>query len=227
MTERLQGNLRELSFYGEGIAENIKRGFAITSLRNPRAAYEFFPGEVILANCSDDGEKVPVMVINNIETRLNKLPIPILALDGFFSAEIATRRMREYPGYENTTPRTILQAITFIDQESFTSLSPELQNSLLKDGFMDSMKMKELRRIFFPTMAKHFSHFGEVDEWLNFLTENSLITTEEKLKIESFEINFTNVFNLLKRHPEAFQKLAQDRSQRSPMFTPIILGIID
>ena len=85
MAERIQQDPRELNFYGEGKAENINRGFVITSLRNPRVDYALDRGERILANCQDDGEKVSVIILTNETKNLYAFSNPQLLLDGFYS----------------------------------------------------------------------------------------------------------------------------------------------
>ena len=222
--ETLSPNLRELNFYGKGKAEDIKRGFAVTSLRNPRPDYDFPQMETIAANCEDDNEKIPVMIVSNVDAPLNKLPIPLLALDGFFSAQQAATEMKVYPGYEKTTQRTVLKAITFIESESFKRLNPEYQEKLVTEPIFECMKIKGLRWIFFPTMCRHLSNYGGVTDWIDFLSVNDLISTEEKSKMKNYKYRgMKDTQRLLDDHPELLQGISLDPTH--PAFKPLVLGI--
>ena len=174
---------RELNFYGEGKAESIKRGFAITSLRNPSDRYSFSRGERILANCQDDGEKVPVVVISNNLRPLSEHEIPVLALDGAFSPEQAAEMLKGYPTYEATTVDSPMQAIVFMEAAKYDSLPKDLQERVVNPNIpiISLLEERESREIFFPTMCYWLSELGgNFLDWTSFLEKNQLITAEEK-----------------------------------------------
>lgn len=201
---------RELNFYGEGKAESIKRGFAITSLRNPKADYEFSKGERILANCSDDGEKVPVVVVSNETKNLYAFSVPQLLLDGFYSVAHAARRMRPYPGYEKTDEKSVLQAITFVKEDVFNALSDSLKKTVMdpEKTFNDLVKEPDLRHLFFPTMCQHLINNDEgIVSWMEFLQYNNLAPWNEVEAIKKARFEGINFYDYHVRHPRLFEEL--------------------
>lgn len=190
--EVLIPSLRELNFYGEGKAESIKRGFAITSLRNPSDRYSFTRGETILANCQDDGEKIEVVVISNETKTLSSHEIPVLALDGAFNPEQAADMLKPIRTYENTTADSRMQAIVFLDAIRFDALPKGMQERLTnpKNSIVDLIKDRDYREIFFPTMCFWWAKFGgDFSNWTTFLGENNLITEEEMDWMEQYWID--------------------------------------
>ena len=224
MDERLNPKPREIKFGGEK-AESIKLGFAITTLRNPKPDYDFSRGEKILTDCFDDGEKVPVTVITNEIQQLKNFSIPQLALDGFFSVRMAADIMKSYRGYEKTNKNSIMQAITFVKEESFNALSQDMKDEIIYGHFDELVRIPALRPLFFSTMCLHFSNYGGAKEWIEFLGINKLISGEEKLKMENYEIGGRNISELLENHTNIFQKLAIDT--KASFFRPMILGLFD
>jgi hypothetical protein len=223
MSERLNGDPREIKFGGEGKAESINRGFAFTTLRNPKTDYNFSRGKRVLANCFDDNEKVPVVVITNVIKRLSTFSIPQLALDGFFSVPMVIDGMKTYPGYEKINGNSPMQAITFIKEESFKAVPTNQRDGLLYYNFDELVKIPELRYLFFPTMAFHLSDYGGVKDWIDWLGGNKLITKEEKKRMESTKIRDTNITHFFEGRREAFKKLTIDPS--SFAFNHVILGL--
>ena len=223
--EKPDPSLREIKFQGEGMAESINRGYAIATLRIPKPDYFVTRGERILADCTDDGEKVPVMIITNVIERLDFFSIPQLALDGFFSVPMAIRGMRSYPGYENIHRGTAMQAITFVKEDSCKKIPRSLKEELRYRHFDELVRMPELRALFLPTMCFHFSNHGGAIDWIDFLGFNKLISVEEKLEIKNYEYQGRNIAQFLQDNPGIFQKLALDPS--IPLFRPMILGLFD
>lgn len=177
--EKIDTAPREIKFGGAEKAADIKRGFAITTLRNPKPAYDFKQGEVILADCFDSGEKVPVVVLSNETKMLKDFSAPQLALDGFFFAVNAAKEMKSWPGYEKTTINTEMQAITFVEKKSFDRLSKETKGDM--DRYFDSLiQWTPVRRLFFPTMCFHLaSTYGTLYNWAYFIRDNRLISENE------------------------------------------------
>jgi hypothetical protein len=226
MEERLFSNPRELKFGGEGKAESIKRGFAITTLRNPRPEYNFVEGEIIEANCFKDKEKVSVVVIADEIMPLNRQLIPVLALDGYFSAEQAADDLKNLKGYEKTTRVSLMQAIVFISAEEFDSLSQKTQYDLTHEPINDLLKDRNLRHLFFPTMCEHCLDFGGVQDWVDFLSVHKLISAEEKSRMENYKYRgMKDTQRLLNDHPELFRGISLDSTH--PAFKPLVLGIFD
>lgn len=225
MTERVKGDPRELSFYGEGKAESIKRGYAITSLRNPRPQYEFEPGERILADCKDDGEKVPVIVISNVVRKLADQPLPVLAMDGFFGPEIAVKEMKIYPGYENINEDTPIAAIVFVKEESFLKLTEEQQGKLLEGPIEDLVGDTNYRHLFFPTIAFWVTeNYGNLLDWAEFLLDNNLITEDEVEKMTAYKyLNSETARRFITENSKALQEISLKPEHGA--FKPLILGI--
>ena len=226
MVERLNRNLREIKFSGEGKAESIRHGFVITTLRNPRPEYNFIPGEIIEANCFDDGKKVSVVVISNETMPLNHQFGPILALDGYTSAEHAATDLKNIRGYEKTTKKSRLQAIVFISAEKFNSLSLEQQHDLIHEPIVNSLRNRDYRRLFFPTMCYHISNYGDLNQWIAFLTAMSLITPKERDAMGRYEYRgMKDTRRFLNDHPELLRGISLD--PKHPAFKPLVLGIFD
>lgn len=226
--ERLKPTPREFNFYGEGKAESINRGFAFSSLRNPTERYNFRRGEVILANCVDDGKKIPMVVVNNETKTLNDHFLPVLALDGFISPEHAAKGLNEggYPGYENTTPESPMMAITSIKKRVFDSLPDDQKARLITEPIEDLLRAKEFRHLFFPRMCFHLADLGfDIADWEFFLTEQELISVDDaKVFADSAAYN-ANEYNFYLLNPWEFQKLSL--TPRDIHFKPLILGIKD
>src|SRR4030066_883142 len=195
--ERPGSSIGEVKFMGEGVAKSIKRGFAIATLRIPKPDYYLGRGERILADCTDDGEKVPVIVITNVIERLDYFSVPQLALDGFFSAPMALQGMRTFPGYENIHRGSAMQAITFVKEESFKMIPDSLKDELLYDHFDELVRMTELRHLFFPTMCINISNFRGAKDWIDFLGANKLISVQEKLEMKNYEYEGRNMVQFL------------------------------
>lgn len=204
---------RELNFYGEGKAFDIKQGFAITSLRNPRNDYEFAKGERILANCSDDEEKVPVVVIANETKPLYAFSNPQLLLDGFYSADDAALGMKSYPGYENATKNSELQAITFVKEDVFNALENEFKENIIdpEKTFDDLVKIPELRHLFFPTFCRHLTNNDDgIVGWMEYLGFSRLVPWKEldTIKKAGFKsVNGGNFYEYHVRHPRSWEDL--------------------
>lgn len=225
MAERVKGDPRELSFYGEGKAESINRGFAITSLRNPRPQYEFKPGERILADCKDDGEKVPVIVISNVVRELSAQPLPVLAMDGFFSPDHAVEGMKVYPGYENINETSSIAAIVFVKEESFVKLTEEQQEKLLKGPIEDLVGDPDYRHLFFPTMAFWIAeNYGNLLDWAEFLLDNNLITEDELTKMTEYKYRDSETARrFIAENSKALQEISLKPEHGA--FKPLILAI--
>lgn len=226
--ETLHPAPREIKFGGEGKAEDIKRGFAITTLRNPRPAYDFHPGEVISADCFDDNEKVPVVVLTNETKKLKDFSIPQLALDGFFSANDVIKGMKTYPGYEKLNNKYELKAITFVKQESFNTLSDLLRETIYNgERFDELVKLTSLRHLFFPTMCHHMAGMGgKLNNWIEFLKDYSLITFQEKAEMEGYQyVGGITMSRLLKTDPKILRQLSLEFADKG--FKPLILGIFE
>jgi len=176
--ERLGQESREIKFGGERKALGIKLGFAITTLRNPKPAYNFSRGEVILADCFDDNEKVPVVVLTNEIKELKSFSVPQLALDGFFSVSDVIDGMKTYPGYEKIKRKSLIQAITFVKKESFDSLPEDVKEETISGNFDfdELIRSPVLRHLFFPTIFNHIMMEENVEDYLEFLIENNLVT---------------------------------------------------
>jgi len=228
MAERIVVSPREIKFGGEGKAENINRGFAIATLRNPRPEYNFSRGERILANCFDDNQKVPVVVVANEIKQLKDFSVPQLALDGFFSVPHVVNGMKMYPGYEKKNKKSIVQAITFVKEDAFNKLHKDLQKDILAhyDVFDGLVKMPELRLLFFPTMCFWLTENGaNIEDWVDFLEVNHLISGEEKKKMESYTRMGSNMFKLLKGRSRMLQEVST--KPEDGLFRPLILGAFD
>lgn len=210
MAERVQGNPKEIKFYGEKAA-SIRFGFAITSLRNPNPNYEFTPGERVLADCVDDNEKVPVIVVSNETKPLWQYSESQLMLDGFYSAEDAAYKMRVYPGYEETTKNSELQAITFVYEDAFADLDLRIQGEIInpKNSFEDLIRIPELRHLFFPTIAETLIRNGRgISYWMDFLIYEKLVTPQEIKRVKESKLEGINFYNYFSReYPGRFPKM--------------------
>lgn len=223
MGERIGSEPRELKFGGEGKAESIARGFAITTLRNPRDSYNFGLGEVILADCFEDGEKVPIVVIANEVGKLKDFTPPQLALDGFFSPEQAAEEMKSWPGYEATTTKSKMQAITFESQGVYESYSQFRQHSMRHESFGSLVHDEDLRRLFFPTICFNLvEKGGKMQDWVNFLTENHLISKLDEKFMLATRIGNIRLFDYYQRYPAALKNLSINPKDKA--FNPMILG---
>lgn len=226
--EYLEPHPREIKFGGEGKADSIDRGFAITTLRNPKSEYNFSRGEIILADCFDDNQKVPVTVITNEIKKLKDFSVPQLALDGFFSYTHVMDGMKPYPGYTELDKNSALQAVTFVKKEAFDALSDELKKDILGhyEDFNDMVKMPELRHLFFPTMCYWVARYGgNIKTWVDFLKVNGLISNDEKRSMENFKKINSNMFDLLRGRPNILHQVSQ--KSNDGLFKPLILGIFD
>lgn len=225
MAEIIKGNPRELNFYGEGKAESIKRGFAITSLRNPKPDYEFTAGEVINANCQDDGEKESVIVLSNNKRKLSEHSVPVLALDGFFSAEHAVEGMKIYPGYKKIDSETEISAITFVSLEAFNELHPMMQHIALTKPLETSMTFHGLRHLFFPTMAFWLAeNYGTLMDWVEFLAVCKLINENEIAEMSQYKFMGSETGRrLFNENSKMLQELSIN--PRHEAFRPLILGL--
>lgn len=150
MTIERNGNVSpELKFGGAGKAESIKKGFAITTLRNPRPSYNFSQGQEVVADCFDDAEKVKIVILTNETKRLKDFSPFQLALDGFSSVAQAVAEMRTYPGYENINEDSSIQAITFVLEEVWDALPSKVADSIYGRTFDDLLDDPSLGHIFY------------------------------------------------------------------------------
>ncbi len=224
--ERPTAEPRELKFGGVEKADGIRHGFAITTLRNPRDSYNFSQGEVILADCFESGEKVPVVVITNETKKLKDFSVPQLALDGFFSPEHAAEEMKEWPGYEKTTLNSKMQAITFVSEESYKKLPEDLQIEIINNDFDYLIANRNLRTIFYPTMAYHLSGLGQdLTTWLDFLKENYLVSRHDERVMKNFLFDGTNMYKIYTGRVGSFHELSIHPERIG--FKTLILGGIE
>lgn len=225
--ERISSSQKELKFGGERKAESILKGFAITTLRNPRPAYDFSQGQEILADCFDDQQKVPIIVVSNEIRPIKKFSIPQLALDGFFNPQQVVQDMKTYPGYENLNTESPLQAITFISTKSYEALSKELQDFFYGEPFEQMIKMPQLRHLFFPTMCYWITERGGgLDKWIEFLKDYSLINPVEKKAMDHHDLcKGITAARLLRTYPSILQKVSQNPADKA--FKPLVLGIFE
>lgn len=225
MAERVVNNPRELSFYGEGKADDINRGFAITSLRRPREEYNFAPGERILADCKDDGEKISVIVISNVIREVQDHPTPVLAMDGFFNTDMVIEGMSGYPGYEAIDETWSMSAIVFVKEDSFLALPEDLQKLALGRPIEENLKSEALRHLFFPTMAFWATEYGAgLNDWISYLQAESLIHPEEAKEMKQYKYLGSD---LGRRMIAENSKILQELSRRPEVeaFEPLILGV--
>jgi hypothetical protein len=223
--ERLNNPPDEIIIEGEGASEVIKKGFAASSLRLLNNKENFIRGESIIANYVDDGEKVPVTVISNVREHLIYLSVPQLALDGYFSPLMVQRGTKTKPAFENIHRNSLMRIITFTKEESYASIPESLKDALDYSRFDELIRMTELRHLFFPTMCHYFTEYGGVKEWIGFLGTHKLISIQEKLDMENYEVNGKNISQYYEENPNIFQKLIS--TPEDPLFPPMILGIFD
>lgn len=219
--ETLDPNPREIKFGGEGKSDDINRGFAITTIRNPKSAYNFSRGEVVLADCFDDNKKVPIVVITNEIKELGRFSVPQLALDGFFSAPDVIDGMKTYPGYEELNKKSVIQAITFVKKESFDALSPEPKTEILGhySDFDELVKMPQLKHLFFPTMCLHITkQGGSLNNWSYFLKSHDLISP-----LEYKQMKMVADTNDTLNDPDILHTFSLWPKQR--YFKPLVLGL--
>lgn len=222
MAERITASPRELKFYGEK-SQSILRGYAITSLRNPNPNYAFERGERIEANCVDDGEKIPVIVIANETKPLNEHYTPVLALDGFFSSYHAVEGMRVYPGYENISDSSPMSAIIFIEEKKFKKLGKKARTELTTKPMEELFLKKEYRELFFPTIAFWVAEFGALLDWVEFLYENDLINEEEVDAMSKYKYMGTETGRrMFTESSRLLRKLSLTPENKA--FGPLILG---
>ncbi len=227
MNNRIESGASErpdLEFWGEGKAKDIKRGFAIVTLRNPGSEFDYAAGDSVLANCRDERTKVPIVIINKFEDKLALYFEPMLALDGYASSDEAARNLRRYPGYEQTTEISSVQAFTFVSKKSFESLPEYQRKFLIETQIPDLMRMKDYRQLFFPTVLFWIAHNGgSVQNWTDYLETYELVSSKELKQLKKFEYHGTNLYEFLSANRELLETVVINKE--SPLFKPVVLGI--
>lgn len=210
----------DLEFWESGKAHAIKRGFAIVTLRKPGTEFDYSPGDRIMAFCRNDNEKIPVVILNSSSSPLTDFPAPVLALDNYFSAEDAAKDLRQYPGYEETTASTQMQAFTFISAEAFDKLSDSEKKKLISSPTTELLKDEDYRHLFLPAICYSLSsRGGNIFDWLRFLEQNNILDEWDVAKIVDYDIKKMQRLENGKKLNEL------STNQASPLFKPFILGI--
>ncbi len=227
MNNRIENGASErpdLEFWGEGKAADIKRGFAIVTLRKPGSEFNYAAGDSILAYCRDDKTKIPIVILNSYTDKLASFFEPILALDGYASSDEAARDLRRFPGYEQTTEESRMQAFTFISKPAFESLPESSQLLLTKNGLVDLMRTKDLRHIFFPRILSCIANYGgSIQNWTDYLETYELMPSKELKQLKKFEYHGTNLYEFLSANRELLETVVINKE--SPLFKPVVLGI--
>ena len=167
-----------------------------------------------------------MVVIANETKPLNRQSVPVLALDGYFSAEHAANDLKNIKGYEKTTKKSTLQAIVFIDTEKFNSLPQKQQRNLTHEPIDVLLKDRNLRHLFFPTMCFHIAGIGDLNDWIAFLTVNNLISGEERDAMNNYKYRgMKDTQRLINNHPELLRGISLDPTH--PAFKPLVLGIFN
>jgi len=214
----------DLEFWGEGKARDIKHGFAVVTLRKPDSEFCYVAGDSVLAYCRDDRKKVPIVILNSYVDKLASFFEPMLALDGYAASDEAARNLRRYPGYEQTTENSRMQAFTFMSKKSFDLLPQYQRNILIKKSVPALIGKREFRGIFFPTILFWIAHNGgSVKTWADYLETYELITSSDLKQLKKFAYHGTNLYEFLSTHQEHLETVAI--SPDSPLFKPVVLAI--
>lgn len=215
----LHTNPREIKFYGESKADSIQTYLAFVTLRNPNPNYDFGRGENVEANCVDYPCKMPVVCLGNITRPLGELPLTFLVLDGFMSHRDAVNGMRGYPGYEQTSLQSPMQAMVFIHRGGFDNLHSDfLTNTMYKfeatHAPVDQLPSHpSLRHIFLPQMCISFvNNDRKTADWLNFLEKERLLTMAEIRILKMAGAAGEDLRNIL------------ETGEDHPFYKPVVLG---
>ena len=169
-----KGSVREMIFYGERVAQLLKLDMKLLTLRKPNMKYDFEIGEVIEANCPDSGEKVRLVVVDNLKKLLKDFSLLELALDGYDGVESAAYDLTKY--YPDIDERTVMQGVVTMTEDRFLKLSEEKQKLLLELGFSAAEDVDQpLKEVFLHAWCGWvITRGGGIREWRGFLLNNDL-----------------------------------------------------
>ena len=169
-----KGSVREMIFYGEMVAQLLKLDMRLLTLRKPNMKYDFEIGEVIEANCPDSGEKVRLVVVDNLKKPLKDFSLLELALDGYDGVESAAYDLTKY--YPDIDERTVMQGVVTMTEDRFLKLSEEKQKLLLELGFSAAEDVDQpLKEVFLHAWCGWvITRGGGIREWRGFLLNNDL-----------------------------------------------------
>jgi len=169
-----KGSIREMIFYGEMVAQLLKLDMRLLTLRKPNMKYDFEIGEVIEANCPDSGEKVRLVVVDNLKKPLKDFSLLELALDGYDGVESAAYDLTKY--YPDIDERTVMQGVVTMTEDRFLKLSEEKQKLLLELGFSAAEDVDQpLKEVFLHAWCGWvITRGGGIREWRGFLLNNDL-----------------------------------------------------
>ena len=168
-----------VNYYGEGVAELLKTGKKIVTLRKPNEKYNFEPGTEINAVCRDDEQIIPLMLIGNDTKVLADMGDPYVLLDGYAVPEIAAEDLNRY--YEGFSLESKVQGLATIPAEMWDRLGSELQKTLLNIGVEVALEIPEFRQVFMPSLFFWFGTYegADVHNWHLWSERQGLVTEQE------------------------------------------------
>jgi len=149
-------NHREIVFYGENTAEQLKT-LKLVTIRKPAEKYHGFEvGEEIVGRCGR--ESVPLVVWGVLEdVPLNEMDPVLLACDGFLNLNQAVQGLGEL--YEDVKEDTPMTLIATVHKEVFDELGSEQREALLgqKEGaLLDEVVRNQLLTTFIVRSVKEW-----------------------------------------------------------------------
>jgi len=170
----------EILFYGD-YTWVLENNLKLITFRKPNQKYNFAPGTVVNAKSTDTGEVVPLRVLGVNVRPLDDYSDIHLLLDGFLNSGAAVATLSEF--YDNVDYDAPMMAIYTISDALFQSLSPELQESMLANGFdsLDDVDQPDAA-ITWPALCFWLLDQLSEDEedeawqvWIDYLVEKDLI----------------------------------------------------
>lgn len=162
--EILREEQSEILFFGEGVADQIKQGNKLVTIRlfgegvaDPNI--DMSEGMDFLASCRDDNEKILARIVHNKEVLLKDVDPILLGLDGYFAndsndvlsaAKVAVADLQQYYPERQVNIETPVRLIMFVthdvlgklsddDRDDFCKIASEFPMKLFKDKRFDGV----------------------------------------------------------------------------------------
>lgn len=163
---------KEMIFSGGGYKDIIDRGIKLGTLRRPDEICKLKSGETFNAICEGEGT-VKAVALKTEVRRIIETPMPLLLTDGFLSVATTVKRMREF--YPGTVPGSEMALTTFVGRDVYKNFDEDTKNLLINTPQEEAIRMPELRKVFFPSLAWWIGfNGGGAEHWLNFLEIENL-----------------------------------------------------
>lgn len=203
--DRLGEQFSVVRYMGGNYKEALEGCVKLTTVRGQSDKYsQIESGQLLIANCVDEKEVVPLIEIQTFTAPLKEIDPILLALDGFANVEEAVARLGEF--YPNFSVDSMVTVMFQISAREFVTMNTSAQKKLLSMPLRKLIKERQFREIFWTALVKWTLHKAKdeapEDEWIDNLVKWGLITKRREEILRKVAI-YSGYFDDLLNSPDS------------------------